>query len=211
MVHLYQRTDKHLISALERLTFPGRIEIVQGPGEITRALDYLRRQTIVGIDTETRPTFQRGGMRPVALLQVSDMNICFLFRLNMTGLTPDIVQFLADPNIKKVGLSLKDDLAALRRRHSAMKAGGWIDIQDIVKDMGIDDMSLQKIVANVFRKRISKTAQLSNWEAPVLTDSQKVYAATDAYVCLLLHERLQELRNSGDYYIEPFVAPEQPQ
>lgn len=205
MQRLYQRTDKHLIPALERFTFPGRIEVVQSPSEAARAVNYLMRRGIVGIDTETRPTFKRGGMRPVALLQVSDEKICFLFRLTMTGMTPEIVKLLEDPSIIKVGLSLRDDLHALRRRHATLQAGSWVDIQDIVKSMGIDDMSLQKIFANIFQKRISKTAQLSNWEADVYTDSQKVYAATDAYACLLLHKKLQELKDSGDYFVEPFV------
>lgn len=210
MQRLAQKTDKHLIPALERFTFPGRIEVVQSPAEAARAVNYLMRQSVVGIDTETRPNFKRGGMRPVALLQVSDEHICFLFRLTMTGMTPEIVRLLEDPNITKVGLSLKDDLHALRRRHATLQAGAWVDIQDIVKSMGIEDLSLQKIFANVFHQRISKSAQLSNWEADVYTDSQKLYAATDAYACLLLHQRLQELQTTGDYYIEPAPADSRP-
>lgn len=208
MQRLFQRTDKHLIPALERFSFPGRIEVVQGATEVARAVAYLRRSKVVGIDTETRPTFTRGAMRPVALLQVCDEKVCFLFRLNMTGVTQEIQDLLEDESIAKVGLSLNDDLCALRRRCSKLQAGGWIDIQKIVKSMGIDDMSLQKIVANVFGMRLSKTAQLSNWEASVLTDSQKLYAATDAYSCLMLHRRLTELISTGDYYIEPYVEPE---
>lgn len=207
MQRLSQKTDKQLIPALERFSFPGRIEVVQSAEEASRAVAFLRRQTLVGIDTETRPNFKRGGMRPVALLQVSTSDICFLFRLNMTGLTPDIVQLLEDEQVTKVGLSLKDDLHALRRRHEQLQAGAWVDIQDIVRQMGIEDLSLQKIFANVFGQRISKSAQLSNWEADVLTQSQKLYAATDAYACILLYERLTALQQSGDYYIESCTPP----
>ncbi len=205
MQSLFQRTDKHLIPALERFTFPGRIEIVQGETEARRAVQYLRRHTLLGIDTETRPNFKPGAMRPVALLQVSTDDVCFLFRLTMTGLTPEIISLLEDGSVAKVGLSLNDDLRALQRRHKGLKAGGWIDIQHIVKEMGIDDMSLQKIFANVFRQRISKGAQLSNWEADVYTDAQKLYAATDAYACLVLYRRLKELQESGEYVVEPYA------
>lgn len=208
MQHLRQKTDKQLIPALERFSFPGRIEVVQSPEEAARAVAYLMKQPIVGIDTETRPNFQRGPMRPVALLQVSDKKICFLFRLNMTGLTPEIAQLLETTDVVKVGLSLNDDLHALRRRYAKLQAGAWVDIQNIVKTMGIEDLSLQKIFANVFGMRISKNAQLTNWEADVLSDSQKLYAATDAYSCLVLHERLSELQRTGDYCIDPYIEKE---
>lgn len=210
MQRLFQKTDKKLIPALERFTFPGRIEVVQSLTEVRRAVAFLRRHDVVGIDTETRPIFKRGPMRPVALLQVSTADICFLFRLNMTGLTPEIISLLEDDKIVKVGLSLKDDLHALRRRHDTLEASAWEDIQDMVKKMGIEDMSLQKIFANVFGQRISKSAQLSNWEADVLTDSQKLYAATDAYACLILRQRLLELQKSGDYFVQPAEEAEAP-
>lgn len=204
---LKQKTDKTTIPALDRFVFPGRIEVVQGTEEAARAVRYLLSRPILGIDTETRPIFKRGSQRPVALLQVSDEKICFLFRLNMIGITPELRQLLEDERVVKVGLSLGDDLRALRKRESQLKAGAWVDIQQMVKEMGIDDMSLQKIFANVFHKRISKSAQLSNWEADVLTDSQKVYAATDAYACILLYQHLTALQASGNYEVEPYVPP----
>lgn len=202
MQRLQQKTDKTTIPALERFVFPGRIEVVQGPDEAARAVEYLLRQPVLGIDTETRPIFKRGSQRPVALLQVSDEKICFLFRLNMLGITPELKRLLEDESVVKVGLSLGDDLRALRKRESSLKAGNWVDIQQMVKEMGIDDMSLQKIFANVFHQRISKSAQLSNWEADVFTESQKLYAATDAYACLLLYHRLTDLQQSGNYEVE---------
>lgn len=202
MQRLQQKTDKTTIPALERFVFPGRIEVVQGPDEAARAVEYLLRQPVLGIDTETRPIFKRGSQRPVALLQVSDEKICFLFRLNMLGVTPELKRLLEDESVVKVGLSLGDDLRALRKRESSLKAGNWVDIQQMVKEMGIDDMSLQKIFANVFHQRISKSAQLSNWEADVFTESQKLYAATDAYACLLLYHRLTDLQQSGNYEVE---------
>jgi ribonuclease D len=102
--------------------------------------------------------------------------------------------------IKKIVLSLKDDLSLLKRR-ATFQPQGFIDLQDFVKTMGIEDMSLQKLYANVFREKISKSAQLTNWENTVLTESQKMYAATDAYTTLRLFLRLNELKQNGDYRI----------
>ena len=143
----------------------------------------------------------------MALLQVSDRDICFLFRLNMLGFAPCLVELLSDPAITKVGLSLRDDFMMLRGRRS-FTPGGCIDLQEMAKLFGIEDMSLQKLFANIFGQRISKTAQLSNWEADTLTQSQKVYAATDAYACILLYEELLRLRQSGNYtLIQPENEP----
>lgn len=200
---LQRQTDKAYIQTLPRFSFGGKIVVVQSQTEARKALGVLRREKMVGFDTETRPSFKKGETHKVALLQLSTHSVCFLFRLNMTGLTDEIADFLTDPSVLKVGLSLTDDLAALRGRHE-LQPQGWIDLQKYVAEMGIDDRSLQKLYANVFGLRISKRAQRSNWEAHPLTDSQKVYAATDAYTCLQLYDELSALRASGAYRI---IAP----
>ena len=201
---LYVSTPKTIIPNLPRFTFEGRIEVIQSESEAIRAVRALRGASLLGIDTETRPSFRKGQKHKVALLQVSDRDICFLFRLNMLGFAPCLVELLSDPGITKVGLSLRDDFAMLRGR-CAFTPGGCIDLQEMAKLFGIEDMSLQKLFANVFGQRISKTAQLSNWEADTLSQSQKVYAATDAYACILLYEELLSLKQSGDYTL---IQPE---
>ena len=106
-----------------------------------------------------------------------------------------------DKEIKKVGLSLKDDFFMLSKRHK-FDPQNCVDLQDYAKEMGIKDMSLQKLFANVFHQRISKSAQLSNWEAPIYTQSQKLYAATDAYACLKLYKELKRLKETNDYLLQ---------
>ena len=66
-----------------------------------------------------------------------------------------------------------------------------------VDDQSITPLSLQKLYANVFGEKISKTQQLSNWEAPSLTQAQKLYAATDAWACIRLYEELKRLQHEG--------------
>ena len=200
METLFRNTPKQLISTLPKAEFKGKIVVVHSLREVKVAVDFLKRQPIVGIDTETRPSFRRGLVYQVALLQISTLDICFLFRLNMIGLPAEVTELLESTEIKKIGLSLKDDLSLLKRR-ATFQPQGFIDLQDFVKTMGIEDMSLQKLYANVFREKISKSAQLTNWENTVLTESQKMYAATDAYTTLRLFLRLNELKQNGDYTI----------
>lgn len=200
---LFVNTPKSIIPMLERFTFDGRIVVVQSECEARRAVRALQSAPLLGIDTETRPTFRKGTQHKVALLQVGDGETCFLFRLCMMGFPPCLVDLMEDPRMPKVGLSLRDDFNMLRGRHD-FTPGGCIDLQTVAHDMGIRDMSLQKLFANVFRRRISKSAQLSNWEADALTESQKTYAATDAHACILLYERLMELQRMGNFQlIEP--------
>lgn len=199
MRQLFIKTDKTFIPNLPRYAFEGKIYVIQSANEAERAIEVLRQSPILGIDTETRPTFKKGVSHKVALLQVANEQLCFLFRMNEIGFLPCMADLLADPKVLKVGLSLKDDFLMLKRRDANFRPGGYIDLQNYVKQMGIEDMSLQKLYANVFHKRISKSAQLSNWEADVLTDSQKVYAATDAYTCIQLYKELESLKRSNEY------------
>lgn len=201
MQELFVRTDKKLIPTLPRYTFEGRIIVIQSENEANRAVAFLRTQKIVGIDTETRPSFRRGQQHKVALIQIATPDICFLFRLNYMGFPDSLIKLLEDTQIAKVGLSLKDDIHQLEQRHPGFNPQNFIDLQQIATRMGIEDMSLAKLFANFFRQRISKNAQLSNWEADALDEKQRVYAATDASACLLLYYRMQELVSNKQYQL----------
>lgn len=195
---LYSKYDKSLIKDLPRVLFEGRIIVVVSQSEALRAVDYLLSQPILGVDTETRPSFRKGVIHKVALLQVSSHDTCFLFRLNYTGMTADIIRLLEDTTVPKVGLSLHDDLMMLHKT-AAFTPGNFIELQHCVRELGIEDLSLQKLYANFFGQKISKTQRLTNWEADVLNDKQKLYAATDAWTCIKLYEELLRLRQTGEY------------
>lgn len=199
MRQLFIQTEKTFIPNLPRFAFNGKIVVVQSESEAKKAVAALRKCPILGIDTETKPTFHKGVVHQVALLQVSSEDLCVLFRLNLIGMPECVTSLLSDANVLKIGLSLKDDLMMLRRREEKMQPAGFLELQDLAACMGIEDMSLQKLYANVFHMRISKSARLSNWEADVLTESQKVYAATDAYTCIQLYKELKNLKESGEY------------
>lgn len=210
MKTIHQKYDKKLIGELPIVSFPGRIHVILSPSEAERAVSYLLSQAILGIDTETKPCFRRGHQHRVALLQVSTHDTCFLFRLNRTGITPAIRQLLEDTSIPKIGLSLHDDIHQLREREPDLQPGHFIDLQDLVKEVGIQDLSLQKIYANLFSQRIVKRQQLSNWEADTLTPRQQLYAATDAWTCINIYEELQNLIQTKAYHLveEPSESSE---
>ena len=202
---IYNKYDKSLISDLEVAQFEGRIIVILTPGETEKAVRYLLAQPMLGLDTETKPSFRRGQQNMVALLQVATDDTCFLFRLNHTGITPALKRLLEDTTVKKIGLSWHDDLNALHRLDN-FNAGTFIDIQTHVRELGIEDLSLQKLYANLFGRKISKRQQLSNWEADVLNDKQKLYAATDAWACLQLYKELKRLLMTNDYQL--VIQPE---
>ena len=156
----------------------------------------MKNQQIVGVDTETRPSFKRGMSHKVALLQVSTMDTCFLFRLNKIGMPQSLQNFLMGDTLK-IGLTLKDDFMMLRRRKDVhAEEGNWIELQDYVSRFGIEDRSLQKIFANLFGQKISKSQRLSNWEAETLSESQIKYAATDAWACVKIYNYLVEMEQT---------------
>lgn len=207
---IYSQFDKKAITSLPVVVFPGRIITIITPGEAEKAVDFLLSSDILGVDTETKPSFHHGEQHKVALLQVSNRDTCFLFRLNLTGITPAIKRLLEDKTVRKVGLSWHDDIRGLEAREK-FKPGRFIELQDMVGLIGIKDLSLQKLYANLFHKKISKRQRLSNWEAPVLTDKQKQYAAIDAWSCIHLYEEIKRLKATGDYELIVPVEPETPQ
>ena len=200
-VHLIVSTPKKYVATLPRYQFEGRIIVIQGRSETARAVQVLEKERIIGFDTETRPVFRKGPMRPPALVQLATRDTCFLFRIHHSGIPPALSRLLSDPNIIKVGLSLGDDRAALNRMTS-IEPQGWIDLQDTAKRLGLQDMGLARLFANVFGLRISKGQQRSNWEADILSEAQKVYAATDAAACLRLYHALQPLLDGAPYVLE---------
>ena len=187
--HALQTITKEEISTLPVEEFAGRIIVIQTKAEADKAVEYLMKYDLVGFDTETRPSFKKGQYYKVSLIQISTDDTCFLFRLNYIGFPESLKQLVSSPEVTKIGLSLRDDFGALRKR-SSVEPVNFIDLQSIVGSYGIDAASLQKIYAILFKKKISKGQRLSNWEADVLTEPQKKYAALDAWACLTIYKHL---------------------
>jgi ribonuclease D len=170
------------VKKLPLLHFGGKVTLVDNMETFYRVIDNIGRSGLVGFDTETRPSFRKGRRNTVSLLQLADAGNAWLFRLNMIGLPPELTALLADDSLHKVGVAIHDDIKALRAV-STFEPGGFVDLQNVVAGYGIKQLGLRKLSAIILGCRISKSQQVSNWEAPVLTESQLLYAATDAWVC----------------------------
>ena len=199
MKRIRNTITKSEIASMPKVLFEGRVFVIYTEADTDKAVQYLSSQPIVGVDTETRPSFKRGTSHKVALLQIATADTCFLFRLNRMGMPDSLLDFLMGDTLK-IGLSLKDDFMMLSRRKEVhAEEGNWIELQEYVARFGIEDRSLQKIFANLFGKKISKTQRLTNWEAETLTESQVKYAATDAWACVEIYNCLEEMERTSDY------------
>ena len=167
--------------------FNGDIYIIDKPGQVNDVAEFLSTQPVIGFDTETRPSFKKGVINKVALLQLSTLNEAFLVRVNKLGLPQSLIKILSNPNIIKPGVAIRDDIKGLQEIEG-FNPKGFIELQDHAKDLGIQNFSLKKLTAIVLGFRISKSQQLSNWEADELTEAQKIYAATDAWTSLKIYQ-----------------------
>jgi len=195
---IYNKFDKPTIATLRRVVYHGKIVVINTPDEAEAAVDHLLSQPVLGLDTETRPSFTKGRHFKCSLLQVASKSICFLFRLNHIGMCPAVMRLLGDKTVTKVGLAWRNDLLALREV-GEFEPGTFVDLQDMVREIGIEDQSLVKIYANLFGERISKADRLSNWERDNLKDTQMIYAAIDAWACVQIYEEVLRLKATGDY------------
>lgn len=180
---------KDVISSLPIESFSGHIHVVDTIEKAHAAINHLQQHHMLGIDTETRPSFKKGHSNKVSLVQLSTHTDCFLFRINIIGFIDELRELLTNDQIVKIGLSLRDDLSVLHRVDT-FEPKNFIDLQSIVGRHGIADMSLQKIYAIIFGKKISKAQRLSNWEAQQLSVPQQYYAALDAWACLQIYDAL---------------------
>lgn len=183
--------SKEELDNLPLVSFEGEIIVFNQKKGVKEAVEYLSQFSHLGFDTETRPSFKKGQVNKVALLQLSTRDKAFLFRLNRFALPKSLLNLLANPNIIKAGAAIRDDIKALQN-NKGFKPGGFVELQDVAKDLGINNFSLKKLAGIVLSIKISKAQQLSNWEADELTEAQLRYAATDAWISYLIYERFKQ-------------------
>lgn len=168
-----------------------RIEVITTLPKLHEAIEVLKQEKWVGFDTETKPSFVKGVKNKVALVQLSTPQVCYLIRVNKLGIPPILSEFLAAPTPLKIGLSLHDDYRVLLRS-CKFKPTGFVDLQKIIKKVGIEELGLQKMYAILFGKKISKAQRLTNWEAAYLNEPQQEYAAIDAWACVDIYEKIKD-------------------
>lgn len=200
MIELLNKIDKAELADKPRVVFEGVIDEIDTLDKAEAAVQAISAHKIIGFDTETRPSFTRGIVHKVALLQLASLDHAWLFRLNQIGMPDGVAALLENPDILKIGVSIKDDKAQLLGRRS-LKPAGFVELQDMCAEIGIEEKGLQKMYGILFGERISKNQQLSNWEIAALTEGQRQYASIDAWACLRIYNKLCELKRTGDYTI----------
>ena len=137
---------KEELSLFPAEVFNGKIVEISNENALEKAISKLEKETMMGFDTETRPSFKKGiAGNKTALMQLSTQNCCYLLRLNILGFPDCLMKFLSNENVKKIGLSLKDDFHILRKGQKSFTPKGFIDLQAIAHNYGIEELSLQKM------------------------------------------------------------------
>ncbi len=165
------------------------MHLIDQPEPLNDVIGEVRKHPVVGFDTETRPSFRKGQLFKVALLQIAIPDHVFLIRLQQTGITEEIQELLETDSLIKTGIGIRDDILALQRM-KRFHPNGFVDLAPLAKEAGLQVESVKKLTGLLLGFRISKSAQTSNWEASKLTKKQIEYAATDAWVCLELYKKL---------------------
>ncbi|MCC5938746.1 MAG: 3'-5' exonuclease domain-containing protein 2 [Lunatimonas sp.] len=186
------KITKEEVNQLEIGAFDGEISLVEDREGLEELVEELYGQAYIGFDTETRPAFRKGVSYQVALLQLATREKAFLVRLNHMGLPKVVKQILENPRVVKVGAAVRDDLKALKKLDTSFNPEAFFDLNEELKKVGFLNVGVRNLSAMVLGIRISKSEQVSNWEADSLTDKQQLYAATDAWACLEIYIRLRD-------------------
>jgi len=181
---------KEEVQQLPLIKFEDEIHIVNTFEKQKEALKILNQHTVLGFDTETKPTFNKGEYNKTALIQLATEEDAYLFKINEIGLTAPLIDLLSNNDIQKIGISIKDDLKDLKKMEPTFKPAGFDDLNDISKALGIKQIGMRSLSGIFLDHRVSKSQQTSNWENNPLTEAQQRYAATDAWICIKIFNML---------------------
>ncbi len=196
-----RKPSKEEINDLPIERYPGPVHIIRTQEELEAAVDTLRREAILGFDTESRPAFRKGKYYPPSVVQLASSEAVYIIQLTWLPLNDTLTSLLADPDVLKVGVAIYDDLKELQKLHEFTPAG-IRDLGDTAKRLGLETHGLRSLAANLLGVRISKAARCSNWAGKKLQSQQIIYAATDAWIGRELYFKLKELEDQhgvGDY------------
>lgn len=188
--------SKEALRELPAGQFKGKIHLIDDMLAAKEACQFMAREPLLGFDTETKPSFKKGTSYHVSLLQLATDRDAFLFRLNKIGLPPFLAEILSDPNQLKIGIAIRDDIRHLKAL-KLFKPEGFVELQEYVRQFGIENSGLSKLAGIILKFRISKSQQLTNWENETLSEPQQLYAATDAWAAFEIYRKLSETGFQG--------------
>lgn len=189
---MYQNEiSKEEVEAMDLIQYEGPIHVIDTPEALNEALGAISREAVLGFDTETRPSFKKGKVYPTSLIQLASLEEAWIIRVSRTGYPGALLKILSDELPMKIGLGLQDDIRRLKADFH-FEPMGFLDLQHYVPAFRIDEKGLKKISGIVLKRRISKSQQVSNWDADMLSEAQLRYAATDAWICLMIYNSLRD-------------------
>ncbi|BDC98140.1 3'-5' exonuclease [Persicobacter psychrovividus] len=189
---MYQKEiSKEEVNELPLTKYEGEIELITDSESLDEALKEIEEYSVIGFDTETKPTFRRGAKNHIALIQIATEEKVYLIRVQETGVTPALEDLLSNPDIHKIGIALTDDIRGMKEIADILPQG-YIDLATEVKAMGWKVTGARNLSAIFLKIRISKNQQTSNWEKSEYSPQQIDYAATDAWICLEIYKKIQE-------------------
>lgn len=202
-----RRIDSDLILALPLAAYTSKTVLVENDESASEAVCEILKETLLGFDTESKPSFKKGQDFPVSILQLGAAECVWVFKLeSLSASYSKIFSILENPKIKKVGVAVKGDINALQRLYKFTPAG-FEDISEKTRSIGIINTGLRNLSGLFLGKRISKSAQMSNWAAESLSQKQIQYAATDAWISRDLHLAVSKVLRENRYELEPEILP----
>ncbi|MCK5220088.1 MAG: 3'-5' exonuclease domain-containing protein 2 [Candidatus Aminicenantes bacterium] len=190
------RLSRDYINSLPIIRFEGDVQVINESVTAKKVVKKLYKEKILGFDTESKPSFKPGVSHPISLIQVSTLKTSYLFQVNGNGLIPLLEPLLTSKKVKKVGVGLAHDINKLKGFNDIV-LNGLIDLSLIAREKGIIQTGARGLTARYLQKRLVKTAQTTNWARLELSEKQKNYAATDAWVCLKIYPLM--LKDKIDY------------
>ena len=187
----YKKLSKNEINSLPQTKFNGDVEVLSSNDNVQAAVNHLMNYDLIGFDTETKPTFVKGPLNPPSILQLACIDKVYIFQLDNESLYKKLFPILSNENITKCGVSVDRDLIELMYL-SPFDPLSFVDLGNIARDYDVPHHGLRGLVAMFLKHRISKGAQISDWSKTVLSQSQIIYAATDAWISLKLFEAFEQ-------------------
>lgn len=191
------RLSKEFINSLPVIKFNGKVRLINKEDEAEKIVKILKKEQFLGFDTESKPSFRPGISHPISLIQIATFDTAYLFQVNGNGIYPHIKSLLVSQKIKKIGVGLAHDITKLKG-FNGISLDGLVDLSTIAKEKGIIQTGARGLTARYLNKRLVKTARTTNWAKEILSEKQKIYAATDAWICLMIYPLL--LNDKTDYH-----------
>lgn len=183
--------SKEEVAELDLIEFGGPIHLIDSLEDFENVIDEISSSTLLGFDTETKPSFKKGQVFPTSLIQLATRDKSWIIRVSRIGYPQRLLDLLSSENVLKIGSGLNDDIRRLKADFN-FEPAGFLDLQQYVEAFQIEVKGLKRMSGIVLGRRISKSQQVSNWDADLLTEAQLRYAATDAWICLEIYTALRD-------------------